>query len=285
MLILLVLPILSMFSILSAWAETTPAIPIHSLDSCEDERYPIATDDWILGCSKKGIVDSIWFFDSKEAISLPGADGWMKGSDFFQVGREGGFWNTDTKDFSGARIFVSPEEAAGRVTATYVAVSAPNSIFLLEREQGKIYQTEAKPMGYQLPAILDEQVAWIEWNGDKQEILLWNWKTQSKIIVSAYEPLNIEAEGNILIWSEPNWLQIFNAETGEKTAIEAKIRGNMSIRDGRICWGGWREEKSETDIICSDGFQLDREGNQFSPIQLEKGIIFQEEQGVMWLSY
>ena len=264
-------------------AQADVAVPIHSLFLCEDRRYPVATDRWVLGCSEKGQVDSLWHFESRRLDVLPLSNHWLQGDALFRAGVDGGFWSVETQRFSGSRIFELPEDSAGRVNEKYVVLAATDSIVLLERTEGKTYTVAANPMGYQVPALLQEQVAWIEWSGDKKEILLWNWETQKKTAHPAGNPLYLESEGNILIWSEPETIQILDVETDERREIKTQSRGPLSIQNGRVCWAEWKKE--DTDIRCSDGFVLEREGNQFSPIQLDKGLLFQEEQGIMWLSY
>ena len=269
------------WTILSAWAEIP--IPLHALSFCKDWRFPVATEEWIIGCSKKGEVDSIWFFETKKKMSLPVANQWLKGDAFFRVGIDGGFWNPEEETFSGPRIFAPPADAAGRVYQNFIVISTKDSVQILERKEGKTYTTEAKPMGYQLPVIVQEQVVWIEWAADKQELVFWDWKAQRKKRVIVEEALYLESEGSLLVWSEPQMIQILNIETNEKRSIKANSKGTLSIKDQRICWSEWQE--NETDIVCSDGFTLQRTGNQFSPIQLETGLIFQEEQGVMWIPF
>lgn len=269
-------------TILSVWAEN-PAIPIHGIYPCNDWRFPAATEEWVLGCSKKGEIDRVWFFETKKSVSLPVSGHWLKGSDLFRVGMNGGFWDAQKEVFLPPRIFASPEETAGVVNQGFVVLSTPDSIMILEREEGKTYTTEAKPMGYQFPVILGEYVAWIEWAAEKQEIVIWDWKKGNKEVLFVEDPLYLEAEGDILVWSEPQKIQVFNIKTSEKKTIQARAKGALSIKDQRICWAEWQE--AETNIVCSDGFELDRKGNQFSPFQLETGLLFQEEQGVMWMPY
>lgn len=269
------------WAVLSAWAEVP--IPIHEIYLCEDNGSLIATEHWIVGCSKKGNRRLIWSFATKTSIQLPENDGWLHGDSLFRIGRDGGSWSLDSQQFHGSRIFVSPSDGIGRIEGKIAVVGTVNSIVVLEQGRGTSYTREARPIGYYPPVILSEQVAWIEWEANRQVIQVWSWKTGELKTIPAKEPLALVGENNILAWSEPDAIQVFDLDLGTQEAISSSVRGALSLKDGRLCWA--ELQGVETDIRCSDGFELERKGLQFSPIQLAVGMLFLEEQGVMWLKY
>jgi hypothetical protein len=266
---------------LSAWAEVP--IPIHSIYPCEEHASLHATERWIVGCSKNGDKQLLWSFDKKSSVQLPESDGWLQGDTLFRIGRGGGAWSLESQQFLGSRIFVEPNEGIGRIEGDIAVVGTANGIVVLERERGVSYKTKARPIGYYPPVILSKQVAWIEWEAKKQVIQVWSWKTGELKTIPAKEPLALVSEGNILAWSEPDAIHIFDLEAETQRTIPSSVRGALSLKDSRLCWAEW--QGIETDILCSDGFELERKGAQFSPIQLETGMLFLEEQGVMWLKY
>ena len=261
-------------------------LPLHGVEFCQDSYFPNITEDWILYCDSQGKKDSLWLRSERRRIELPESEYWLLGDQLFRVGVQGGAWNWKEERFEGSRILLDPSEYSsfsGRAEKAAVMIATERRILFLDREQGKQFQTEANPIGWHPPVRVGDEIFWIEWSGSEQEIAVWNWKTNQRKSIQASEPLFLVASGHYLAWIERRNIVILDWNRKKERRITAQAQKGISLLDDRVCWS--EQGTNDFDIHCSDGFHLQRKGDQFWPIQLQDGLFFREKEELMWLKY
>ena len=147
---------------MAVWAR--PIVPIHQVKvGCLDPRHPAMANGWLSSCDSDGAVEQLIHMESNMAVDLSNAsDDWVS-PQFWVGGIQGGLFHEG--DLDGVYRLVEPLISPAMASDLFVVGLGASEVWIKSVMTQKITTIDARPKPWQLPAVLDDQVAWVNDDG------------------------------------------------------------------------------------------------------------------------
>ena len=248
--------------------------------SCSDRRYPAIFGDWVVGCGSNGHVDrAISLLDGK-LIRLPTSSESVGFGEVPVFGRRGVYDWQDARLNSTVRII---NEMVAPSFNQHDRIASLESDQVRLRVGAKSWTASANPRGWYPPALLGQQVIWVNDDGDGGSDLM-SWRPGESVEVYAGgdgEQRHVVSSKTHVAYLDSNQVVVRNQAAQITASYSAIVIDRLSIWEDNVCWSAWSTE--DIDIFCSNGFHLARKGHQLWPSHSDKALVFQEEGQVMIL--
>ena len=263
------------------WA--SPIVPLHQIQTgCDDPRHPAIYNKWMSSCGPDGSVSQLVHLESDLNVDLPnGLNEWVS-VQFWVGGLQGGLWMAGELDEQ-FRLSL-PVRSPATVSDRYAVGLGESEVWIKSIKSQSIVSVKASPKPWQSPALLDEQVAWVNDDGQGGADI-WKWSQEEGAIPLATGPSwqhGVVSFSRHWAWLEPDHVVIYNVETATVRKINAKVVDGLTVFEDGVCWSALNQQ--DLDVYCSDGFSLERAGHQRWPYRSDGVLIFREQQEVMkWI--
>ena len=151
--------------------------------------------------------------------------------------------------------------------------------------QSRIVLQGSNPAPWYRPALNDHGVFWVEIHEGKEEI---HWKAHNE---EAPRPFargesalrHVAGEGDLVAWMSDTTVFLRNLTTGVTQEYFGEVHSNeaLALSESLLCYEAVGED--DLDIFCTNGFHLQRPGNQRRPSLWGEWLVFHEgEQALLY---
>ena len=250
----------------TVWVRGTTT-PLHDLPhSCIDSRYPVFMQDRVISCAANHKVGRGLSLKTGEVFQFSATETQVGFGDAVVLGKLGTYDFLEKKVSQKDRIvedLVSPPVSMGNNVA-YLGEE-----FVALRIGRQSFTHKANPNGWYPPALSNKWVGWVE----NDQIYVWNPMTGDPS-VNIGNGRHIQGNATGFFWYTDTHIHFWSPHTEEKWRIKAKVVDRLGVFEDRVCWSQWGDK--DIDIHCSDGFVLQRKGNQLWPSIYKDWLLFQE---------
>lgn len=269
------------------------AVPLYALsDGCLDDRFPRLAGPYVVGCGKGGMVDRVLSLSTGLLWELPRAlhHAGTGEAAIYAAGPEGALLQLRESGPSQVEDITVVREAPFAMPTTdgvHLAVLSVDHVQAFEAHERGRRLVETRAAGWEAPALSWPLVAWtvVDEGGD-HDVMVMNAEERGQPEPLAGGPGDqrlVVSQGGRFAWVDEGDVVLTGPEGQGQERVEAHtgFRSAPTLWEGVACWEN-REEDEDIDLRCSDGWHLDRPGDQLSPSRWGPWLLFQED-GRAWL--
>jgi hypothetical protein len=255
---------------------------------CRDDRYPSLAGAWVVGCSSSGAVNRAAPVEGGQRADLDGGGPTPGLGPATILAANLGVWHLP--DAVGADVSRSAVEVVGppATDGTYAALVYPTAVEVFPLVERTHTRTDAAPVPWYAAALAWPWAAWVEDGGVTGEDI-WardpdgNRRALARTGASERHPVG---SGRWLGWVDEAGVHVQDMERHERRSYAA----NTGFVYGPSLWGPvacWEDRGAlvagagDIDVLCSDGVELRRKGDQRAPARWGPWILFRESGQLM----
>jgi hypothetical protein len=268
------------------------SLPSIDAGACRDDRYPALAGDFVVGCSPSGRVDrAVSLMGSRDlpvalsdGIATPGL------GPAAVLAPPAGLWRLpDSQPVSSSFLASEPIVGVPATDGAHVAMAWPRHVEAWAVGDATRLRTEAAPLPGQPVALAWPWAAWVEGGGPtREDIWARNAEAQRVPLSRTARSERLPAgSGRWIGWVDEGGVYVQDTTRGERRVYPADTGFvfGPSLWGPVACWedrGALRTGAGDIDILCSDGVELRRPGNQRAPSRWGPWILFREGEHLLF---